>query len=456
MSEISTAPKSGANWFYRAMWRFHFYAGIYVIPFVVLLACTGLVMVLHHQIEEVQYGDKIFVSAGEKMLPPSVQLEAVKTVYGDGTVGQYIPPITSDRSSQFSVSTVDERTLTVFVNPYTAKVLGDVEVSTMWYSIANNIHGSLLLGDYGDYAIEIAAGFGILLVITGVSMWWVRRSQNGGSRLRGRPWWKNMHSTVGLVVGVPLLFFLFSGLTWTGVWGTKLVQAWSSFPGDKWEMQSEVPAVPHSSLNHLNLEEVPWVLEQTPLPTSAVPSGSGEVVAPTIDTVVAYASQVGFTHYRVNLPSGESGVWTVSADTMSGDIQNPLEDRTVHLDQYTGKQLADIGFDDYSLVGKAMAAGIALHQGDAGVLNLLFNIGFCLTVIFMAVSGTVMWWMRRPKGAVRVVAPPALNLPFWKSMTPVLLVISLFFPLSAVALAVVLLLDGLVLSRVPVLKQFFN
>jgi uncharacterized iron-regulated membrane protein len=449
------ASTQSANWLYRAMWRFHFYAGIYVIPFVVMLALTGLVMVLHHQIEEVQYRDKIFVSAESEALPPSAQLLAVKTAYGDGSVGQYIPPTAPDRSSQFSVTTADDQTLTVFVNPYTAEVLGEVDVSTMWYTIANEIHGSLLLGDYGDYAIEVAAGFGILLVITGVAMWWVQRKQKA-IQLKGRPWWRNWHATTGLFVGVPMLFFLLSGLTWTGVWGSKLVQAWNSFPGDKWEMQSTVPAKTHSSLNHLNLEEVPWSLEQTPMPASQVQKNSEAITAPTIDSVVAYASEVGFTFYRVNLPSGDTGVWTISADTMSGDIKNPLEDRTVHLDQYTGEKLADIGFADYSALGKAMAAGIALHQGDAGVVNLVFNVVFCLTVLFMAVSGVIMWWLRRPKGVVRVVAPPALNLPFWKGMTPVILVLSLLFPLSAVALIFVLLLDWLVLSRVPALKQFFN
>lgn len=30
--------------FYAAVWRWHFYAGLYVIPFLVVLAVTGLIM----------------------------------------------------------------------------------------------------------------------------------------------------------------------------------------------------------------------------------------------------------------------------------------------------------------------------------------------------------------------------------------------------------------------------
>jgi uncharacterized iron-regulated membrane protein len=29
---------------HAAVWRWHFYAGLYVAPFLIILACTGLVM----------------------------------------------------------------------------------------------------------------------------------------------------------------------------------------------------------------------------------------------------------------------------------------------------------------------------------------------------------------------------------------------------------------------------
>ena len=67
--------------------------------------------------------------------------------------------------------------------------------------------------------------------------------------------------------------------------------------------------------------------------------------------------------YQLNLPKGETGVWTLSQDSMSYDMISPTADRTVHIDQYSGKILADIHFDDYNWFGKFMAASIALHMG---------------------------------------------------------------------------------------------
>lgn len=36
---------SGVNKLYFAAWRWHFYAGLYVIPFLIMLAVTGALMV---------------------------------------------------------------------------------------------------------------------------------------------------------------------------------------------------------------------------------------------------------------------------------------------------------------------------------------------------------------------------------------------------------------------------
>ena len=118
-----------------------------------------------------------------------------------------------------------------------------------------------------------------------------------------------------------------------------------------------------------------------------------------LGSVVALARQIGFTNqFRINLPKDEGGVYSISADSMDGDTENPWSDRTIHVDQYTGKILAEIKFADYSLGAKSMAVGTALHQGDLGLWNTILNTVFCLAIIFLTVSGVVMWWLRRPKG----------------------------------------------------------
>ena len=122
--------------------------------------------------------------------------------------------------------------------------------------------------------------------------------------------------------------------------------------------------------------------------------------------------------------------------------------------QYTGNVLADVRYADYSAYAKAMAYGIAFHEGDMGVWNLVLNTLFCLSVIFLSVSGLVMWWIRRPSGAARLAAPPLpVDLPMWKGAVFLGLLVSLAFPLVGLTLLAVLALDLLVLSRLPMLKR---
>ena len=217
---------------------------------------------------------------------------------------------------------------------------------------------------------------------------------------------------------------------------------------------------PNASLNTGELEEVPWGLEQTLLPASgsmAGIEGIPEELPVNVDTVMAYAIDNGFTTFRVGLPTSAEGVYTVSADTMSSDVIDARKDRTVHLDQYTGKKLADVGWQEYSLAAKGMAAGIALHMGEMGVWNIAANVLFCLAMIFISVAGVVMWWLRRPQRAFRLVAPPMpKDMPLWKGAIFIMLFVSLAFPLAGITLLAVLALDLLVLSRIPALKHVFN
>jgi uncharacterized iron-regulated membrane protein len=457
----AAAPQGAerARTFYMAAWRWHFYAGLYVAPFLVMLAVTGLIMLYVSAFVGLN-GERMTVAPGAASMPVSALAEAAAATVPDGRVAQYISPLSPGHVAIFRVE-AGEAATAVQVNPYTAEIVGRTDWDGGWYPFATEIHGTLLIGDTGDRLIEIAAGFGVVLIVTGLYLWWPRdgqglaRSMVPDLRARGRSLWKSLHRTVGFWVAAVLLVFLVSGLSWAGIWGDKIVQAWSTFPAQKWD---DVPLSDktHADMNHGAMKEVPWGLEKTPMPASGSDAGAFAVALPvTVDSVTAFADGLGFVgRYQVNLPGDETGVWTVSHDSMSNDGPDPSADRTIHIDQYTGNVLANVGFADYSAYAKAMAYGIAFHEGDMGVWNLVLNTVFCLSVIFLSVSGLVMWWIRRPSGAARLAAPPLpVDLPMWKGAVFLGLLVSLAFPLVGLTLLALLALDFLVLSRLPVLKR---
>ena len=109
----------------------------------------------------------------------------------------------------------------------------------------------------------------------------------------------------------------------------------------------------------------------------------------------------------MNLPADDTSVWTISHDSVSNDGPDPWGDRTLHIDQYSGKVLADVGYADYSVYAKMMTFGVAFHEGDMGLWNLILNTVFCAAMVFLPISGVIMWWKRRPEKAARLAAPPA-------------------------------------------------
>lgn len=465
MAPVETKAPTGVNKLYFAAWRWHFYAGLYVIPFLILLSVTGIIMVWFSAISP-EYGEKIALTPEATTLTVTQQTEAALTAYPGGVVTDYVAPYTGENPALVKV-TADEVSHVLAINPYTGAVLRDTVAGDTWEEWADHLHGELGLSKpnkaYGDFAIEVAASLALLLVVTGLYMAWPRDGRGFRSMFvpefsaKGRAFWKSLHLTLGSWASGLLILFLISGLSWAGIWGGKFVQAWSTFPAEKWD---NVPLSDstHASMNHTAKENVPWALEQTPMPESgsqAGIAGLAEGVAPSFETVAQLARDLGVQgRFQLTAPASESGVWTIAQDSMNNDSTDPTADITVHVDQFTGKILAHVGFADYSLAGKAMAVGIPLHMGLMGLWNAVLNIAFCLVLLTVSVASVVMWWKRRPAGAARLAAPPVpADVPLVKGMVLIAIAMSLAFPVLGLTLLAVLVLDVLVLSPIPALKR---
>ena len=119
---------------------------------------------------------------------------------------------------------------------------------------------------------------------------------------------ESLHETIGAWMSVMLLFFLLSGLAWAGVWGGKMMQAWSTFPAEKWD---NVPLSDktHASMNHGAAKEVPWTLEQT-LCRSRVPRRAhraAEGMPVVAESLVALGRALGFDgRFQITAPADET------------------------------------------------------------------------------------------------------------------------------------------------------
>lgn len=444
--------------FYNLAWRWHFYAGLFVIPFLLMLSLTGIIYLFKPQLDQLMYPELLQVAPAAQRLNADQQLAVVQQAYPQASINKYLQPVAEGRSAQFVVDNGGQG-LNLFVDPYRGTLLGSQDAQNNLQAIVRSLHGDLLLGTVGDRLIELAAGWGIVLVVSGLYLWWPRGSAATvvlWPRLasRGRLFWRDLHAVVGFWGSLLLLFMLLTGMTWTGFWGAQFAGAWNHFPAAMWD------SVPQSgqltgSLNDSRQQTVAWAVETTPLPASAPHAGHnghGANAAPgalariglqqVVDTAAERGVQSG---YSITLPQGETGVYSVALFA-----DDPRHDATLHLDQYSGAVLADVRWQDYGLVAKAVESGVVLHEGKLfGLANQLLMLAVCLLIMLSAISGLVLWWLRRPAGSLGV-PPLRHDLPRWKAAIVIMLLLGAVFPLVGASLLLIYGLDWLLTGALRV------
>jgi len=428
---------------YRAVWRWHFYAGLLVLPFLILLATTGALYLFHNEIENAWYRDlKQVQSTGAPALAPSALTQAALRAH-PGTLAKYLPPAAPDAAAQVVIKPAGGDSLSVYVDPYDGRVLGALpERGTLMWTI-RRLHSLDYFGPVANGAIEIAAGWSILLVLTGIYLWWPRGRSQGVVTVRGTPrkrvFWRDVHAVTGAAVGLFILFLAVTGMPWSLVWGDQVNQ-WAN--GNNFGYPAGVRvAVPMSDEHLAHMGHTTWSLEQARVPESAPTPAMGQPIG--LDAAVSRFDRLGLAPgYAINVPQSPTGVYTASV------YPNDLaRQRVVHLDQYSGQPLLDMSYADYGPLGKALEWGINVHMGqEFGLANQLVLAAACLAIVLLCVAGGVMWWKRRPAGGLGIPPLPAARGAL-RGVLALMIAGGIVFPLVGASLLVMLMLDLAVQRR---------
>jgi len=439
-SDASAATRSASD-LYRAVWRWHFYAGLMVLPFLISLSITGGLYLFRDEIDGFVYADlmRVEVPANPAHVPATTMVDAALAAH-PGTLLKFTDPISPQASAEIAINTGAQENLAVYVNPYDGRVLGALpDRGTIMWTI-RTLHSLKYFGSFARALIEIAGGWSILLVATGIYLWWPRKQTGGVVTVRGTPkrrvFWRDTHAVTGIFIGVFLVFLAFTGMPWSGVWGAK-VNEWAN--GNNFGYPAGVRVALPMSGEHLDhMAKTSWSLEQAQVPQS--PMGQAANAAPiTLDDVVSRFDALGLHHgYAVNVPLDAMGVYTGSV--YPDDV---AQQRVIHLDQYSGATLMDMRYGDYGPLGRWLEWSISIHMGQQfGLANQLVLLAVCVAIIPLAVSAAVMWWKRRPKGSLGV--PPLPTDPkVFRGLIAILVVGGILFPLVGVSLAIMLVLDAI-------------
>ncbi|MHC5542841.1 PepSY-associated TM helix domain-containing protein, partial [Singulisphaera rosea] len=94
-----------------------------------------------------------------------------------------------------------------------------------FFDVVLDIHRQLFLGTTGRLIVELVVGWSVVLIVTGVCLWWPKRlSQWAGvwwPRWRAKPYvvLRDLHTITALYLLIPIVIIVVTGLFYTLVWG---------------------------------------------------------------------------------------------------------------------------------------------------------------------------------------------------------------------------------------------
>ena len=431
---------------YAAVWRWHFIAGLLVLPFLILLATTGALYLFKDELDALIYRSWDAVPAQSKPRLPAQAIASSVAAVTAGEVLQITMPESDARALRMVVRLPDGEPRSAFVDPYDGHVIGLAHYGGVM-QVVRKLHSLQYFGPVASWLIEMAAGWAILLVLSGLYLWWPRGQDGGVLTVRGAPrqrvFWRDVHAVTGILAGAVVLFLGVTGMPWSDVWGGK-VQEMAAVSGlgrpappaevvPDWELEKAQPAAAHQHHESPAPQSL-WALEKAAPPHSAHTAGSVPIDVDAAQTMLARAGLP--RPYNLTLPRGPRGAY------MATYSPSRVEDvRVVYLDQYTGAVLDDVGFARFGPAAKAIEWGIAVHQGqEYGPLNRYLMLFGCLAIVVLAVSAITMWWKRRPPASLGVPPRPA-NPRVLRGLIAIMVPIGLFYPLVGLSFIVALTLE---------------
>ncbi len=428
------------------------------MPFLIVLAITGTIYCFQPQIEPWLYPGLLRVTPQGEPLSAQAMLERARAAAPAGAVATTYSIRADPRaSSEFIFRLPSGKSESLYLNPYSGQILGTLSVEDRLMKQVRLLHRALLAGKPGELLMELASCWTLVMIATGLAMWWPRLRESGVGAFRMRPASgrrgrsKEIHLMLGASLAIGALVFILSGLPWTAFWGkqfkaiTTAANLGRPADGEAGHMHAPVRHARHddhgghsATMESLPLSEVPWATGLTAVPVGS-PASNGHVPID-LDAVLAIVrSQGAGAGCQVALPATPEAVYSVSCFP-----SDPKAERTLHIDQHSGNIVRDIRYEDYGPVAKAVSYGTSLHMGRYfGLANQIVCAAISLGLMALAITGFVMWIKRKPANGLGAPSRPASPPPM-RAWIAGLAVLGAIFPLMGITMLLVWLIDRLV------------
>jgi len=203
---------------------------------------------------------------------------------------------------------------------------------------------------------------------------------------------------------------LITALPWTKVWGgsfeylrnvgqkAEVAQDWTTGPASAKARRIEdfvnAPPGPAEASNDEHAQHRMMHHHAGDAPTHAVIAGFDEIAALVLPLRLA-------DPILISPPSPERRNWVARSDAQNRPLRTTLE-----FEPGTFEQVKESPFSERPLIDRVIGVGVAAHEGQLfGWFNQFLGLLTACGYLTLVVTSTLMWWRRRPLGALG--APPA-------------------------------------------------
>ncbi|MEM8506876.1 MAG: PepSY-associated TM helix domain-containing protein [Bacteroidota bacterium] len=375
--------------------KLHLWLGLFSGLVVFVLGITGCIWAFEEEIKAWVYADKLKVEVPTEGEPLALgrHLQSVQQALG---ANHPIQRITVENAPGKSIvfrsfSPVNEASgiwywneiqhnYWVYVNPYTAEILKKEDQTFEFFTFTFWLHWSLLLKtDIGQPIVGSATFIFIIMLVTGLVLWWPKNKAARIQRFRIR-WkpttrWKrknyDLHNILGFYSMFLTVFIALTGLMWAFTWFSDGVQ-WLANGGESLEREQLRVTSIEASLRYPNPLDMVYETLQLDHPNAKT--------------------------YYINLPMATKG--TIGSYV---DYKDNSKDIYLHFDQYSGERLhSSIKWEDKTNGEKIQAYNYDIHTGAIGGL-LGKTVAFFVSLFSasLPITGFFIWYGRHFKKGKR-------------------------------------------------------
>lgn len=375
------------NRFKRSIGKIHLWLGLSSGLIVFIIALTGCIYVFSNEFTNAYRKNDIYITPQEKAISLSKLWKSTQQQLGDSYqiswVNVYNNPTKSYifyayKSNENGITYFDSVAYykSVYVNPYTGKILNIYNEKYDFFNIVKMMHWSLLLSTkIGQPIVGYSTLIFILLLISGIILWWPKNKKNLKQRLTFK-WkqttnWKrknfDLHNITGFYISSVILIIALTGLIWAFTWFQALVYiagSGTTTPPDLSVAQSII--IENPTLNTID----------TALKT----------------TQEKYHSSNG---YRLSKPSSSTDIINVYIQQFDGLY---YVNHNLQFDQYTGKLLKERTHNDKNFGEKLIHANYDIHVGAIlGIPGKIIAFFASLMCATLPLTGFLIWLGKKRK-----------------------------------------------------------